>query len=322
MNAPYQPAWVGRVPIARAGFRLVPYIHRLWQAYARADVVHVMANSGWAWRLFSVPAIRIADWRGVPLVLNYRGGLAREFFARSFRAVRRGLRRCDDLIVPTAFLQGVFADRGEQASIVPNIVDLGLFFPAVQAPDRLHLVVTRNLEALYDNASALRAFAAVRREVPDATLTVTGEGPERPALEVLARELEISDAVRFAGRLPREEVAELLRTARVLLNPSTADNSPNSLIEAMASGVPIVTTNVGGVPQLCQDGRQAIMVPARAPQAMAAAVLRVHRDPGLRAELIYEGFERAAEFSWDRVWVALEASYARALAHRERRNLI
>lgn len=320
VNAPYQPAWLGRLPVLRAGARLLPYLWRLWRASADAELVHILANSGWSWFLFSVPAIAIAHLRGKPVVLNYRGGLAREFFARSFRKVRPSLRQCDSVIVPTPFLQQVFAEYGVHADIVPNIVDTQLFAPAQTAPTQLHIVVTRNLEALYDNASALRALALVRRTVPDASLTLTGEGPEREPLQQLATELGIADAVHFAGRLPRERVATLLQQARVLLNPSTADNSPNSLIEAMAAGVPIVSTNVGGVPQLCLPGVQALLVPAKATEQMAAAILQVHQDDQLRQQLIAQGRLRAAEFSWPKVWPALRASYANATKQRSSRH--
>jgi glycosyltransferase involved in cell wall biosynthesis len=320
VNAPYWPSWVGRIPVMRAGFRLLPYLYRLWRSCGRGDLAHIMANSGWAWRLFSEPAIRIADRRGLPVVVNYRGGLAREYFSRSFPAVRRALRHCDDLIVPTGFLKQVFAEYDEAAAIVPNIVDLELFFPSEETPRQLHVVVTRNLEPIYDNASALRAFVGVRDAIPDATLTIAGDGPQKAELESLAEELGVSDFVCFTGRLSREGIAALLRTARVLLNPSTADNSPNSLIEAMASGVPIVSTAVGGIPQLCRHGREAILVPAQSPPLMAEALLRVHADIELRGRLVDEGINRAADFAWDRVWQSLEMSYDRARASRDRRN--
>mgnify|MGYP001127173653 CR=1 FL=1 len=75
-NAPYRPAWTGRIPMLRALFRLAPYLVRLWRATAEVDVVHVMANSGWSWHLFAAPAVRLASWRGTPVVVNYRGGEA------------------------------------------------------------------------------------------------------------------------------------------------------------------------------------------------------------------------------------------------------
>ena len=80
-NAPYKPAFVGKVPVLRAFARLLPYLLALWRASGRTDVMHVLANSGWSWHLFSAPAIWIARLRGTPVVVNYRGGEAEPFFA-------------------------------------------------------------------------------------------------------------------------------------------------------------------------------------------------------------------------------------------------
>ncbi|NQD35595.1 glycosyltransferase family 4 protein [Permianibacter sp. IMCC34836] len=319
-NAPYQPAWIASVPGLRAGFRLLPYLLRLWRGSGRNDLVHVLGNSGWAWYLFAAPALHIAHWRGRPVLLNYRGGLAEAFFATAWPRVQKTLRITDVLAVPTEFLQEVFGARGQRAEIVPNILDNSLFKPAANPVSQLHIVVTRNLEALYDNASALQAFALVKSEIHDARLTLAGEGPERESLQQLAQALGIADAVRFAGRLPREQVAGLLQSARIVLNPSTADNSPNSLIEAMAAGVPIVSTLVGGVPQLCRPDQEALLVPARAPEQMAAALLRLHRDEDLRQRLIHAGQQRAAEFSWTSVWPRLQQCYRAAISQRSLRH--
>ena len=318
-NAPYQPAWIGRVPVLRALFRLLPYLWRLWRGSGRAELVHVLGNSGWAWYLFAAPALHICHWRRTPVLLNYRGGLAEPFFARAWSRVWHSLRHADALAVPTEFLQQVFAGRNVRAEIVPNILDNHLFQPATEAPQRLHIVVTRNLEPLYDNASAIRAFAQLKQQIPEAKLTLAGEGPERSSLENLVGTLGLNDSVHFAGRLPREQVARLLQSARVLLNPSTADNSPNSLIEAMAAGVPIVSTAVGGVPQLCRPDREALLVASGDTDAMAAALLRLHRDEALRRQLIDAGVRRANEFTWSAVWPQLQRCYADAIEHRQNR---
>ena len=108
-----------------------------------------------------------------------------------------------------------------------------------------------------------------------------GSGPEKRALEALAATLGVAAAVTFTGRLEREAVAALYRDADVALNPSTVDNMPNSLLEALASGVPIVSTNVGGVPHIVQDGTTALLVPPRDPEAMARAALRLLENPEL-----------------------------------------
>lgn len=312
-NAPYRPAALGRVPGLRALARLLPYLWALWQACGRVQLMHLMANSGWSWHLFAAPAIAIARLRGVPVLVNYRGGEAEGFLARSQRVVALTLNRVHALVVPSGFLVQVFGRFGWRAQIVPNVVDLGLFHPGAPREAGHHLVVTRNLEALYDNASAIRALAELRRGHPDTRLTVAGSGPQRAELEALVAELGLQQAVHFTGRLERQTLAELLRSADVLLNPSLADNMPNSLLEALASGVPVVSTRVGGVPFMVEDGRTALLVPPQDPGRLAAAVRQLFDNAALAAALRSAGLQEARRYTWQEVWPQLAAAYRRCL---------
>lgn len=313
VNAPYHPAWVERFRGVRALFRLVPYLLRLWRCAGRADLFHVMANSGWAWHLCAAPAVWIARLRGVPVVVNYRGGEAQRFLRRQAALVRPTLRRAFAVIVPSGFLQEVFGQFGISAEVVPNIVDLSRFRPAPQRPPGHHIIVTRNLEDIYDIPTAMRAFVVIRQAYPDATLTVAGSGPILAELQRLAEALGVAASVRFAGRIDNEQISGLYRNADLMLNPSTADNMPISLLEAMASAVPIVTTNVGGIPHLLTDAWDAVMVPPRDPAAMAAAAMRVFGEARLARSLVEAGCQRAAHYSWEQVRPRLFAVYARAI---------
>lgn len=313
-NAPYSPAWVAGVPVLRALFRLLPYAARLWAAAGRADVVHVMANSGWSWHLFAAPAIWLAHWRRTPVLVNYRGGEAASFLARSRAAVAFSLKRCQALVVPSGFLQQVFAAVGQRADVVPNIIDTQRFRPAAQPPaGDVRLLVARNLEPIYDNATAIRAFAVVKQRHPGARLTVAGTGPEEAALRALAQSLQLGDSLHFTGRLEREPMAELLRNSHVAINPSLVDNMPNSVLEALASGVPVVSTDVGGVPFIVRDGVSALLVPPADPAAMAAALLRLLEDPALGRSLAAAGLAEARRYTWDRIAPQWTHAYAQAM---------
>jgi glycosyltransferase involved in cell wall biosynthesis len=281
VNAPYRPAWIAGLRGVRALFRLVPFVLQLWHCAGRVDLIHVMANSGWAWHLFAAPAVWIARLRGRPVVVNYRGGGAEGFLAAQARWVRPTIAAASALVVPSGFLKAVFAKHGIAAEVVPNIVDPGRFHPGGATHAGPHLVVTRNLEALYDIPTAIHAFRRVRDHHPTARLTVAGSGPCREALERLCVELGVGESVAFPGRLDNERVAELYRAADLLLNPSRVDNMPISLLEALASGVPIVSTDVGGVPYLVEDGKTALLVPPGDPDAMGNAALRVLGDAAL-----------------------------------------
>lgn len=316
VNAPYWPLWVGSIKGLRAVLRLLPYLFHLWRAAGRADLFHVMANSGWSWHLFAAPAVWIAKLRGKAVVVNYRGGEADDFFTRAIGQVQPTLRRVDMIIVPSAFLEKVFANRDFITRKVPNIVDLSRFMPDHTRKRNLaapHIVVARNLEPLYDNITALKAFRIVREAIPGAHLTIAGSGPERAQLEAMTKELGIADAVAFAGRIDNEHMPMLYCKADLSLNPSLADNMPISILEALASGVPVVSTDVGGVPFLVEDGKTALLVPPGNPERMAEAMLRVLRDESLRECMVQTGLDHARRFAWDSVRDELFLAYEMAL---------
>jgi glycosyltransferase involved in cell wall biosynthesis len=235
-------------------------------------------------------------------VVNYRGGEAQTFLERSGAFVLKTLGNANALAVPSGFLQQVFARHGLHSDIVPNIVDIERFRPGADAQELTpHLVIARSLEPIYDIGTALRAFALVRGEWPQAKLTIAGSGPELAKLSSLARELGISDAVNFCGRLTREQMAELYRGASVFVNPSLVDNMPNSVLEAMASGVPVVTTDAGGVPFIVRQGVTGLMVPAGDPAAMAAALRRVLSDRGCAYRLREAALTEVQRYTWPRI---------------------
>lgn len=316
VNSPYRPRFIARVRGLRAVFRLVPYVFQLWRVAGQVDLIHIMANSGWSWHLCATPAIWIARWRRVPAVVNYRGGEAGTFLARSGRMIRGTLQRAAALVVPSGFLQEVFDGHGLRSEIVPNIIDLERFHPAQdgERPAAHHLVVARNLEPIYDIPTALRAFALIRESLPDVRLTVAGSGPQRGELEALCSELRIGERVHFCGARDRDEMAALYRSAAVVINPSRVDNMPNSVLEAMASGVPVASTNVGGVPFILRENITGLMVPAGNPVALAKAVLRILGDTQLAGRLAAAATLDVQKYAWPRVRERWSDVYAAALA--------
>ena len=162
--------------------------------------------------------------------------------------------------------------------------------------------------------TALAAFKIIRQTFAGARLTIAGSGPCRDKLERLASELGIAEAVTFTGRVDNRSIHDLYRSADVLLNPSLVDNTPISLLEAMASGVPIVSTNVGGIPYLVRDGETALLVPAADPVAMARATAQLLGDVELYRRLRAGGLNAVQAYTWERVRVRLFDVYARALS--------
>lgn len=315
-NSPYQPGWVGRIPLLRAVFRLVPYLTHLWRTAGRVNVMHILANSGWAWHLFTAPAMIIARLRATPVIVNYRGGNADPFFAQAPKYVLRMLAKASMRVTPSVFLQRVFANHRLSADVIPNIIDLSRFTPAPLRAfgDSPHIVVTRNLEPIYDIPTAIRAFAATKKTYREATLTVAGSGPELAKLQALVLELQLADSVHFSGRIDNASIAALYASADCMINSSTVDNMPISILEAFASGVPVVSTRAGGIPDMVENGVSGLLVPIGDDEAMAREVLRILQNPAVAASLRQAGLTEAGKYAWPQVRAKWLEAYVRSAA--------
>ena len=322
VNRPYHPQWVGKIKGIRAVFRLFPYLIHLWKSADKIQLFHIFANSGWSWHLFAAPAIWIAKLKKKPIIINYRGGEAGKFFDKNFFWVKTSLLRTDAIIVPSGFLEAVFQKHGFSSTIVPNIIDLSRFTSGINTKDiskikSPHILVARNLELIYDNATALRAFSIVIKHFPTSKFTITGSGPERQSLKNLVVELGLQKSVTFTGRVNNNDMAALYQSSDIMVNPSLADNMPISVLEALASEVPVVSTNVGGVPFLVEHDKTALLVPIQDPVAMANAILLLLNNPDKIQQIKSAGLNTVKNYSWPKVRSRLLSVYEDVLRKQD-----
>lgn len=297
--------FVRRVPYARTALTQALYRASL-RRLAQADVVHVFAASYWSFLLGPAPAVRVARRLGKRVVLNYHSGEADDHLARWGRLVHPCLRSADALIVPSAYLAGVFQRHGHDAGVIPNVIDPSAFRFRARRPITPRLVSTRNLEPYYDVGNTIRAFAQVERRFPGATLTVAGVGSEERALRDLASDLG-TRGVRFVGRVEPADMPALCDAADVFVNSSVLDNQPVSVLEAQAAGLAVVSTPTGGIADLVRDGDTGLLVPTRDPAAMASAVAALIEAPERAAEMAARA--RAAVEA-NHTWAGVRARWA------------
>lgn len=141
----------------------------------------------------------------------------------------------------------------------------------------------------------LQAAALIKKAEPRAFFIIMGEGPLREDLSDLARKLDLTDSLLLPGW--REDLSGWLHTMDVFLLTSLNEGMGRVLVEAMACGLPVVATEVGGVPSVVDNGANGFLVPAQAPEIMAQSVLKLLADPGLRSFLGENGRKKAGEFS-------------------------
>ncbi|MBI2188547.1 MAG: glycosyltransferase family 4 protein [Acidobacteria bacterium] len=286
-----------RVRYVRTIVTQLTYWPLLLRELRRADVVHVFSAAYTSFLLAPLPAVIAARLLGRPVVLNYHSGEAPDHLRRS-RLARRVLRREVDLnVVPSAFLRDVFASFGIVATVVTNTIDLSRFAYRVRDPLRPHLLSTRNFEPIYNVACVLRAFARVQAARPDARLTLVGSGSEEAALGALAASLALRH-VTFAGRVPPSEIARYYAEADIYVQSPAIDNMPLSVLEAFASGLPVVSTRVGGVPSMLTDGVHGLLAPPDDDAAIADCVLRLLASPAEARRLAAAARETCARCEW------------------------
>ena len=145
----------------------------------------------------------------------------------------------------------------------------------------------RAFHETYNPSLAPAVLALLASDIPDVSLTMIGpdkgDGSLQRTLAAAAR-LGVSDRLRVIEGVPKEKVGDVLSEADIFLNTTNVDNTPVSVMEAMACGLCVVSTNVGGIPDLVDDGRDGILVPPADPAAMAAGVRRVLDGPGVRGQ--------------------------------------
>jgi glycosyltransferase involved in cell wall biosynthesis len=295
-----------RVKYARTMATQATYWPTLVRELRRADVVHVFSASYFSFLLAPLPAILVARLLGRPVVLNYRSGEAPDHLRRSAVA-RSAVRWCERNAVPSSFLAGVFAEHGIPTRVIPNTVDLERFAFRARVPLRPALVSTRNLEPMYNVGLTLEAFRQVQAKHPDATLTLVGAGSQEAPLKALATRLGLR-GVTFLGRLSPERMPEAYAEADIYVQTPEIDNMPSSVLEAFASGTPVVATRVGGVPAILEDGLHGLLAPPGDAGAVAGQILRLLREPDLASRLAAAARESCDRYRWPHVraqWLGL-----------------
>lgn len=292
-------AWVEQIPFLRTLIRTPFYLAALWRGIRDAEIVHIFSASYWSFLLAPVPAWLLARLRRKKALINYHSGEARDHLAR-WRSALPILRRVDQLVVPSGYLVDVFREYGVRARAVPNIVDLTQFSFRHRQPLRPRLVCTRGFEPYYGLDLVVRAFAEIKKEYPQASLCLVGDGTLEPQIRALVRELKLAD-VEFAGCVARDHIGRFYDEADIFINASWLDNMPGSILEAFASGTPVVSTAPEGIRYVVAHERTGLLCEPGDWHALAGNVLRLMREPNMATRVSRSAYEESGRYRWDRV---------------------
>jgi L-malate glycosyltransferase len=306
-----------RVKYVRTVATSIAYVASLIRTLRKYDVVHVFSASYWSFLLAPTPAILIGKWLGKRVVLNYRSGEAEDHLQRWSRTAIPTLHRADAVVTPSEYLVDVFARFGIPAESISNFVDPDAVRFRRRTTLRPVFLSNRNFQALYNVPCVLRAFAVIQARIPDARLIVIGDGPERAHVHETARTLALRN-VEFVGAVRPAEMGRWYDQSDVYLNASDIDNMPNSIIEAFACGLPVVTSRAGGIPYVVEHERNGLMVDCGDHEGLAASALRLLDDPSLAQRLIAEGLRDVEQrYTWEAVSHRWASLYRRLVRERD-----
>jgi len=250
-----------------------------------------------------------------PVLLSVWGSDVHDFpyeSALKARLIRSNLRRATSIASTShAMARQVLRLTPErrEVAVTPFGVDLARFAPMPRADHPLTLGTVKSLAPKYGVDLLLRAFAAlvidaeVRALAPDCRLLVVGDGPQRAALEALAIELGIAPRTEFAGAVAHADVPAWLNRLHIYAAPSRLDSESFgvAVIEASACALPVVVSDVGGLPEVVRDGETGLIVPRDDVPALQAALKRLAVDPALRERLGRAGRQHVErEYEWGR----------------------
>lgn len=306
-RVPFPFRWTQKVKYLRTVVTSLLYWMILATRLPFYDVVHVFSASYYSYLLSVAPAILIGKAYGKRVIVNYRSGEAEDHLANWKLTAVPIMRLADAIVVPSDYLVTVFGRFGLHARAIFNLVELDRFQFRDRAPLRPVFLCSRLLEPLYNVGNVLRTFHLIQRQYPDAMLTIAADGWMKGELEQLAKDLQLKN-VSFIGPVAFEEMPNLNDRHDIYLNAPDIDNMPASLMECMACGLLVVTTNAGGIPWIVTHGETGLMVECGDYKTLANNAIRLLEDPALASRIARNARESANQFTWPAVrgkWVQL-----------------
>ncbi len=333
----YAASLQGDTRIRKQIYLLLPFVllssfWKMWRLSGREHFDLIQAH----WVIPNAPVAVLVGWlRRIPVVISLHGSDV--FVAERIKPVgwvaRWAFRRASAVTASSPDLleraQRLGATRAaSRAAVIPYGVDPHSFKLAVSerstlrtqlgfAPDEPVLLCVGRLVYKKGFEYALRSLPAVLQKYPKTRLVIAGAGDLRAELENLAAELGLTGQVRFEGAVPHNRLPDYLTACDIFLLPSVIDDQgnvdglPNTLLEALASGRPVIASNVAGVPLAVADGENGRLVPPRDVEALAAAILELLADPALRERFGQAG-RRKIELELN--WTAVAGRYSQVFA--------
>ena len=266
----------------------------------RTDVV-LLDTYSTASFFYAVAVSQLCRLLAIPYVPILHGGRLPARLARSPFLSRRVFLHSVTNVAPSRYLEDEFRKHGFPVTTIPNSISIADLPFRRRERCRPRLLFVRALAGVYNPEMAIKVLARVSQHYPDAQLCMIG--PERDGMlnrcMKLAKDLDCADRVLFTGKLKKSEWHRLSVGYDIFVNTTDFDNMPVSVVEAMALGLPVVSTDAGGIPALIRDGEDGLLVPRDDTAAMTERIFGLLEDPGLALQLAINARRKVERYDWE-----------------------
>lgn len=297
-----QAGWTVHTASDRRGraTRLAHMMTVVWNRRHEYDVAQIDLYSGPAF-FWAEAVCWLLRLIGRPYVLTLHGGRLPEFASVRQERMRRLLGSATAVTVPSAYLLHQMAPYRDGLTYLPNALDVAAY-PAVRhSVVRPRLIWLRAFHRVYNPGMAVRTLAELKDEFPSIQLTMVGPDKGDSSWEqtkAAAKAHQVEAHLSLLGPLPKASVPSLLEQGDIFLNTSNADNTPVTVLEAMASNMCVVSTTVGGIPYLLKASEDALLVPPDDHVAMAAAIRCLLTDADCAEKIRAASIKKVRQFDW------------------------
>lgn len=261
-------------------------------------------------RLLSKRYIPILHGGSLPERLDHSPKMSRLLFGRSFRNIS-----------PSGYLKAEFEKRGYgNIDVIPNNIEVSNYKFTVRDQYRPRLLWVRSFAEIYNCGMAVEVLNLVLKRYPEATLCMIGPDKDGSMAKTvdLANKYGIGDSLKITGQMTKEEWHKISEEYDIFISTTNFDNTPVSVIESMALGLPVVSTNVGGMPYLIENGVDGYLTEKGNPQMMAEKIFEITSSPEATQEIVGKARKKAESFAWGCVSELWRGVFTSAESHKIR----
>lgn len=283
--------------------KLLRYLDILMNtSFAGYDVIHVDIFSGQA-MIYAYTAILIAKIRNKKIIANLHGGKLPQVYPGKRKMLDAILKRASRIITPSEFLREFFTKQGFNVKYIPNFIDQNQFpYKQKKRPFHDKILWVRAFSPEYNPYTAIRAIYLLKDRYPDVSLTMIGpDKGELASCKQLVRDLQINGKVHFVGKVDNKKLSDYFHTHDIFINTPSCESFGLGVLEAVSSGIPVISFNIGEIPLLWKKDEEILLVEERTPQSLANKIDKALSFPEQMESMTLAAKEKANFFTWENV---------------------